>query len=84
MEIRHGAEHRCLFDRLVCRTILADTDAVVREDEVVAQPHQCREARARLEIVAEDKKRRAKRDEKPVSRKGVADRRHRVLADAEV
>ena len=52
-----------MLDRLVRRPVLAEVDAVVREDEERLQVRERREADRRAHVVAEDEERRAERDE---------------------
>ena len=79
----NGAQRDQLLDRLMRRSIFAIAHGIVRENENGRQLHERGEPNGRSGIVAEDEERRS---EGPQLRKrqAVDDRRHRVLADAEM
>ena len=79
-----GAQAGELLDRLVRRPVLAEREAVVREDVDDVQAHQRRQADRRTHVVGEDQEGRAVGDEAAVRGQAVDDRAHRVLAHAEV
>ena len=81
---RDGAQHRQLLDRLVGRTVFAESDGVMGEDVGHREPHQCRQAHRRLAVVEEDEERRAIRAESAVHGDAVERRRHAVFANAPV
>ena len=83
-ELRDGAQVRQLLDRLVRRPVLAEREAVVREDVDDVQAHQRRQPDRRPHVVGEDQEGRAVADEAAVRRQAVDDRAHRMLAHAEV
>ena len=65
------------------RAVLADADGIMREDEDGRQLHQCGETDRRPQVVREDQKGRAVGADLG-QREPVADRAHRVFADAEM
>ena len=73
-----------MLDGLMGRAVLADADGVVREDVGDLLLHHCGKAHAVLHIVGEAEERGRIGAQAAVQRHGVADRAHRVLADAEV
>ena len=79
----NGAQRRELLDRLVGRAVFAVAHGVVGEDENRGQLHQGREPNGGPRVVAEDEEGRAEGPELR-ERESVDDRRHRVLADAEM
>ena len=83
-EVRDRAERREVLDRLVRRAVFAERDGVVRPDEDARDVHQRREADGRAHVVGELQERAADRTRLAVQHDAVEDRRHGVLADAEV
>ena len=79
----HGAQRQQLLDRLVRRAVLAVAHGVMGEDEDRRQLHQRRQPDRRPGIVAEDEEGRAERPQLG-QRHAVDDRRHGMLADAEM
>ena len=73
-----------LLDRLVRRAVLAESDRVVRVDVDHALLHERGEPDRRPHVVREDQERAAERDDAAVQRHAVHDRRHAVLANAEM
>ena len=82
--VRHRAQARELLDRLVRRAVLAERDAVVRPHVDHVRVAQRGQPNARPHVVGERQERRAERNHAAVMRHSREDRRHRVLADAEV
>ena len=82
-QARNGAQRDQLLDRLMRRTVLAVAHRVMGEDEDRRQLHQRGQPDGRPRIVAEDEERRAERPQLR-QRKPVDDRRHGVLANAEM
>ena len=72
-----------MLDRLVCRSVLADADRVVRKDPERGQAHDCRQPHRGPHVVGEDEKRRAERPQAGQAH-AVDERGHAVLANAEV
>ena len=58
VDVRQGAPHRELLNRLMRRAVFADTDAVMREDVRDRQAHERCEACHRLRVIREDEERR--------------------------
>ncbi len=71
-----------MFDRLVRRAVLAEADAVVREDVDDAQLHQRGHADRVARVVAEGQEGAAVGDEAAVQRDAVHHRRHAEFAHA--
>ena len=78
-----GPQRGELFDGLMCGTVLADADRIVREDINGRQFHQSAQPDRRFGVVAEDQERRAVGAHLDEGH-AVEDRGHRVFADAEV
>ena len=83
VEIGNEAQGADGLHRLVRRAVLADADAVVREDVGDGQFAERGEADARAAVVGEHEERGAAGAEEAVVGDAVADRAHGVLADAE-
>ena len=79
----NGAQRDELLDRLMRRSILAVAHGVMGEDEDGRQLHEGGEPNGRPGIVAEDEEGRAEGPQLG-QRQAVHDRRHGVLADAEM
>ena len=73
-----------MLDRLVRRTVLAETDRVVRPDERDTGLHDRREPDGAAHVVGEHQERAAERAQQVRQRHAVERRAHGVLADAEV
>ena len=84
MEVRHCAEHRKLLDRLMGRTILTDTDAVVCEYEGQRSLHQSRQTCHRLRVIAEYEEGCDIGLKTTVKHHSVSDRGHCKLTNTEV
>ena len=82
-EVRDRAQRREMLHRLVRRTVFADPDRVVREDEERRNFHERGEANHRAQEVREDEERRAV-SAQPGKNEPVRNRAHRVLAHAEM
>ena len=82
-QVRDRPQGRVVLDRLVGRSVLAQTHRVVRPDIDDVDPGQRGEAHGSAHVVAELEERRHVRDEPAVVGDPVADAAHRVLADAE-
>ena len=79
----HRAQGRQVLDRLVGGAVLAETDRVMGVHEHDRQVLQRGHADRVLHVVGEHHERRADRPQAAVGGQAVADRPHRVLADAE-
>ena len=71
-----------MFDRLVRRTVFAQTDGVVRVDEDRTQLHQSRHANGVAGVVREREERAAIGNETAVERNAVLDGAHAEFANA--
>jgi len=81
--MRDEAQGHDLLDGLVRRAILAQADAVVREDKHRREMAQRRHAHRRAHVVGEDEEGGAIGDQATVRRQAVDNGPHRVLAHAE-
>ena len=84
MEVRHCAEHCELLDRLVGRSVFANADAVVGQNEGQRKTHQCRKSCHRFYIITEYEEGCNVSTETAVKHDTVADCCHRKLSYAEV
>ena len=84
MEIRHGAKHGHLLDRLMGRPILADANAVMRKYIGQRYSHQRGKTRHGLCIITEYEEGSDKDAQSSMKHHSVADRGHRQLTDTEV
>src|SRR5688572_1473950 len=73
-----------MFDRLVCRTILAEPNAVVRENENRRQRHERGHANGRSHVIAKHQECPAIRADTTMQGEAIEDRAHGVLADTKV
>src|SRR6185437_11654908 len=73
-----------LFDRLMCRPILAESDRIVRVHIYDTLPHHARESHGRPHVVAEYQERRAVRNYAAIQRHSIHDATHTVLAYSEM
>ena len=80
MEFLHQADLSLLLNRLVGRTVFADTESVVRPDEFHRQLHKCRHTYRGFHIIAEDEERTACRDDSAMQRHTDHHTSHRQLA----
>src|SRR5699024_12412926 len=72
-----------MFNRLVCRSIFSDRDAVVCEDVRHWKTHQCRETDRWTDVVAKYEERRSEYVDTAVKCHSVQRGTHRKFADAE-
>ena len=84
MEVRHCAEHCKLLDRLVGRSVLTNSDAVVSQNEGQRNSHQSGKSCHRFYIITEYEECRNVSAETAVKHDAVSDRCHRKLSYAEV
>ena len=84
VEVRQRTQHGELLDWLMRWAILADTNAVVRQDVRRRQMHERCEAHHRLHVITEDEERRDVSAQATVQHQAVLDSCHGELADAEV
>ncbi len=82
-QVRDRSQGGVVLDRLVGRTVLAQSDRVVRPDVDEMEPGQGRQPDAAAHVVAEGQEGRAVRDEPRVIGDAVGDTAHGVLADPE-
>ena len=82
-DVRHGAERREMFDRLVRRAVFADADRIVREDEKGRRLHERGETNHRAQEIREDEEGGAISSQ-PREGQAVRDRAHRVFTNAKV
>ena len=82
-QARNGAQRDQLLNRLMGRSIFPIAHGIMGENENRRQFHERREPNGRPCVVAEDEERRSKGTQLR-ERQAVDDRRHRVLADAEM
>ena len=82
--VRDRSKRRELLDRLMCRPIFAQRDAVVSKDVNHMQLHERRQPDRRTHVVGEDQERRAVRKRSAVRGEPIRDRAHRVLAHAKM
>ena len=71
-----------MFDRLMCRTVFAQADRVVRVDEDRTKLHQCGHADGVAGVVRECEERAAVGNEAAIKRNAVLDGAHAELANA--
>ena len=84
MEVRHCTEHCKLLDRLVGRSVLTNSDAVVSQNEGQRNSHQSGKSCHRFYIITEYEECRNVSAETTVKHDTVADRCHRKLSYAKV
>ena len=82
IEVRNDPQAAHGFHRLVGRTILADTDRVVRENVSHRQTRQRRKADRPAKVIGKHQEGRATRAEQSVVSNAIANRAHRMLANA--